>query len=83
VKPDKQQSLQMELVGRWNAAHAVGAAVTVELDSGEIVSTRTRSQAQMLGGEPSKNNPGHTAVVWLEGISGCYILSRVRAKGGN
>src|ERR1019366_7728664 len=44
----------MELVGRWNAAHAVGAAVTVELDSGEIVATRTRSQAQMLGGEPAK-----------------------------
>jgi hypothetical protein len=81
-KPDKQQALQLELVGRWNATHAVGCAVTVELDSGKIVATRTRSQAQMLGAEPSRNDPGHTAVIWLEGITGCYCLNRVRAKGG-
>jgi hypothetical protein len=41
------------------------------MDSGEIRETRTRSEAQVLG--------GHSAVVWLEGISGCYLLDRVRA----
>ena len=65
MKPDKQQALQMELVGRWNAAHAVGAAVTVELDSGEIVATRTRSPAMLFLFDSS----GSAAVIALEGIS--------------
>ncbi len=64
------QELQVE---NWNLKHPVGTEVTVELDSGEIRATKTRSKAQMLS--------GHTAVIWLEGITGCYLLSRVRAKG--
>jgi hypothetical protein len=55
----------------WNRDNEIGAFVKVKMDSGEIRETRTRSEAQVLG--------GHSAVVWLEGISGCYLLDRVRA----
>lgn len=56
---------------KFNAAHQVGAAVRVELDSGEIRETVTTSEAQVLS--------GHTAVIWLDGIRGCYDLERVTA----
>jgi hypothetical protein len=59
-------------VEAWNAAHKIGDPVYVTLDSGQIKETVTTSEAQMLS--------GHTAVIWLEGISGCYILSRVRPR---
>jgi hypothetical protein len=68
--PGKQlQELQVE---NWNLKHPVGSAVRVRLDSGEIRETTTTAPAQMLS--------GHTAVIWLEGISGCYLLARVEAK---
>ena len=54
---------------KFNAAHQVGAAVSVELDSGEMRKTITVSEAQVLS--------GHTAVIWLDGIRGCYDLERV------
>jgi len=54
---------------KFNAAHQVGAAVRVELDSGESRETVTTSEAQVLS--------GHTAVIWLDGIRGCYDLERV------
>jgi hypothetical protein len=56
---------------KFNAAHQVGAAVSVELDGGEVRETITVSEAQVLC--------GHTAVIWLDGISGCYALERVTA----
>ena len=56
---------------KFNAAHQVGAAVSVELDGGEIRETITVSEAQVLS--------GHTAVIWLDGVSGCYDLERVTA----
>lgn len=56
-------------VACWNAAHLVGREVTVELDSREKIKTKTTSEAWLLG--------GHTAVIMLEGISGCYALERV------
>ena len=77
-----RQANALKLVNQWNALYPIGTAVTVELDSGEIRSTTTRSNAQMLGAEPSRGDPGHTAVIFLEGITGCYNLSRVRPKGG-
>jgi hypothetical protein len=80
--PSIIQRLQLEQIAQvaaWNQRYPVGTEVTVKLDSGEVRDTRTRSEAQMLGAEPSKNNPGHTAVIWLVGISGCYLLSRVSA----
>ncbi len=65
---------QIAAVADWNAKYPPGTECTVEMDNGEIRFTRTRSEAQMLS--------GHTATVFLEGISGCYLLSRVRPKGG-
>jgi hypothetical protein len=54
---------------KFNAAHQVGAAVTVLLDGGEVRETVTTSEAQVLS--------GHSAVIWLAGISGYYLLDRV------
>jgi hypothetical protein len=54
----------------WNALHPVGTAVELTKDAG-VVTTKTRSAAEVLS--------GHSAVVWLEGVSGCYALERVRA----
>jgi len=72
---------QIEACRKWNERYPIGTPVTVELDTGEIRATKTRGPAEMLGAVPSQNDPGHTAVISLEGISGCYLLSRVRAKG--
>jgi hypothetical protein len=62
---------------RWNAENPVGTRVNVQIDSGEVRRTFTRTGAQILGAEPSRGYIGHTAVIWLEGITGCYLLSRV------
>lgn len=60
-------------VDAWNRAHQVGTPVIVTKDRGEQIETKTTSEAQVLG--------GHSAVIWLEGISGCYALERVQAIG--
>ncbi|MGK5049910.1 hypothetical protein ACQ4WP_29095 [Janthinobacterium sp. GB4P2] len=57
---------------KFNAAHQVGAAVSVQLDGGEVRETVTTSEAQVMG--------GHSAVIWLEGVSGCHDLERVTAS---
>jgi hypothetical protein len=55
---------------RFNSVNAVGAPVRVMLDGAkEPMETRTRSKAEVLS--------GHSAVVWLEGVRGCYLLDRV------
>jgi hypothetical protein len=54
---------------RFNATYPVGQFVTVRKDNGEGVITRTRAAAEVLS--------GHSAVIWLEGISGCYLLDRI------
>lgn len=53
----------------WNAVNPIGTRVIVKKDVGTNVHTKTRSEAQVLS--------GHSAVVWLEGIAGCYGLDRV------
>lgn len=56
---------------RFNLAHPVGTPVTVQLDGqAELFVTATRSPAQVLS--------GHSAVIWLENLTGCYLLNRVR-----
>lgn len=55
-------------VAAWT--HPVGTVVYVTRDNGEVQRTKTRSTAAVMGG---------SAVIWLEGIAGCYSLSRVRA----
>ena len=58
-------------VDAWNAKYPAGTKVVVTLDNHERKETVTRSDAQVLS--------GHSAVIWLEGIRGCYLLDRVRA----
>ena len=53
----------------FNKKHPVGSDVTVILDFGQQKETTIKYPAQILS--------GHTAVVWLNGISGCYLLDRV------
>lgn len=53
----------------WNKKYPVGTPVVLLKDGGENISTVTRSQAEILS--------GHSAVIWLEGVSGCYLLERV------
>lgn len=54
----------------FNAKCAIGGKVSVKLDFiDEPRITVTTSEAEILS--------GHSAVVWLEGIRGCYQLDRV------
>lgn len=55
----------------WNQKYPVGTAVRVTNDFGDILETKTRSVAWAL--------PSGTAVVMVEGISGGYMLERVKA----
>lgn len=57
---------------KFNVAHKIGSDVFVKLDGAdEPFRTKTRSDAQILS--------GHSAVVWLDNVSGCYLLDRVTA----
>lgn len=66
---------QNRLVERWNAQCATGAAVRYwrnHQDKGNAVTaipSRTRSEAWLLS--------GHTAVVNIEGVSGCVCLEHL------
>lgn len=76
-KADKKARAMKECAD-WNRDHPIGTHVVVTKDLGEKLETKTRSAAQVI---PS----GWTAVVWVEGIVGCYLLSRVKPiieKGG-
>lgn len=54
----------------FNAAHPVGARVMLKKDfAPEPIETKTRSEAQVLS--------GHSVVIWLEGVTGCYALDCV------
>lgn len=77
MKAGKTEQKQVELVNAWNKEHQPGIDVIVTLDDEKQWATKTRSDAQMLG--VSRDYPGHTAVIWLEGMSGCYRLDRVMA----
>lgn len=59
-------------VDDWNAAHPVGVSVMVKLDGkDEPQPSKTTTPAQMLS--------GHSPVIWLENVSGCYHMSHIRA----
>jgi hypothetical protein len=53
----------------WNEKYPPGTEVIVTLDGGAQIRTKTRSDATVLG--------GHTPVIWVDGIVGCYRLDRV------
>jgi len=68
-----QDSLEVmqSKVDAFNQRNPVGTPVTVVKDLGEKIETTVRFPAEVLS--------GHTPVVWLYGISGCYCLNRVVA----
>jgi hypothetical protein len=72
---------QLKLVETWKDVPE-GTPVIVTKDLGEEFHTKTRSGPWMLGAnsrDPSDRtyDPGHTAVIMVEGISGGYSLERV------
>lgn len=72
-RPPNPKKLQ-EQCDRFNALCPVGHPVIVRLDNGQRKETTTRSEAQVLS--------GHSAVIWLEGVTGCYLLDRVTPMMG-
>ena len=72
----KATKLQAEC-DRFNNLYPVGTPVNVMLDGhDEPTPTTTRSEAKVLS--------GHSSVIWLVNVSGCYLLDRVtpRTNGG-
>ncbi len=70
MKP--RQPTQKELAAKveaFNRRYQVGQQVMLRKDDQTTVNTKTRTAAKVLG--------GHSAVIWVEGISGCYALDRV------
>jgi len=53
----------------FNQKHPEGSKVTVITDFGKRIETRVAGSARIIG--------GHTVVLWLEGLTGCYSLDRV------
>ena len=69
-RPSKRE-LELE-VENWNLKYPIGTKVTVTFDDGSWRETTTTSLARILS--------GHTPVIFLDGVSGCYLLSRVRVS---
>jgi hypothetical protein len=55
---------------QWRASYPVGSRVIVTLPDGSELRTRTRGDAQVVG--------GREIVIWLDGVAGCYPLDQVR-----
>jgi hypothetical protein len=70
-----QVAKQLRFVQEWKNVPE-GTPVIVTKDDGEQFRTKTRSIPWMLG--ESSRGPGHTAVIKVDGISGGYLLERVR-----
>ena len=51
----------------FNEKYSVGTKGWLHLDSGERKATHTISKAQIMCDE---------AVIWVKGVSGCYLLER-------
>ena len=58
-----------EIVKNWNQLNLVGSPCVYENDFGSKMSTKTRSEAWLLG--------GHTPVVLVDRISACVELERI------
>lgn len=72
---DNRTKKEISAVNKWNDENKIGTNVSVLMDNGESRITKTRSNASMLGA--NSQHPGHTAVIFLDGITGSYKLSRV------
>lgn len=68
-RPKSNTKREQAKCDAWNEKYSVGTPVRVRKDRGDHVVTVTTSEAEVLS--------GHTAVVWLRDISGCYLLDRV------
>ena len=68
------QRVQKRLVDDWK--HPVGTPVIVHRDDGTELETVTESMPWMLGA--SSQSIGHTAVISVQGISGGFLLERMR-----
>lgn len=68
MTPARWQKMN-DQVERFNRLHPVGSEVTFTNDLGRVMTACVRHQASILS--------GHTPVMWLEGIPGCFLLSRV------
>ena len=66
---------QLRLVEEWKDVPE-GTSVVVTKDLEEKFQTKTRSIPWMLG--ESSRDPGHTAVILVNGISGGYMLERIK-----
>lgn len=62
-------------VERFNAIAVVGMPVNYRDDLGKTKEFKLRTTASVLG--------GHSAVVWLEGKSGCVAVDRVSFIAGD
>lgn len=71
----RDSKAHVALVEKWKSVPK-GTSVIVTKDDGSEFKTRTRSTPWMLGA--SSHDPGHTAVIKVEGIAGGYGLWRVR-----
>lgn len=68
--PRKSRVKMMADCVAWNNANPQGTEVLLKKDSGEEIRTKTRGDAYMCAaGYP---------VIFLEGVSGYYLLDRVR-----
>jgi hypothetical protein len=67
-EPPSTEAMQ-RAVDAWNAANTIGTVVTFMRDNGQAEIRRTTSAAYMLS--------GHTAVIHMAGVSGCWMLDRV------
>jgi len=64
---------EKKLMEKWKGT-PIGTEVILTRDNGEVVHTKTRSNPEILS--------GHSAVIWLEGVSGCYSLRNVQLAPG-
>jgi hypothetical protein len=64
----KRRGHQARLFNQWKNV-PVGTHVIVTMDNGSKIQTTTLGPPELLG--------GHTAVIWLAGMRGCYSLERV------
>ncbi|MGE5353997.1 MAG: hypothetical protein ACM3P0_18060 [Acidobacteriota bacterium] len=69
----QHENKAIKQVTEWNNKYSIGQSVTVKLDNGSKVLTKTTSEASVMSCQ---------AVIWLEGIKGCYSLHRVEAFEG-
>lgn len=68
--PRKSKTRMMADCVAWNNANPPGTEVLLKKDSGEEIRTKTRGDAYVC-------NSGYP-VIFLEGVSGYYLLDRVR-----